>query len=493
MSLTGKAGIVGQKPSAKIGKAPPMTPEIRRKKEKKKYEKMWGEHGDKYRAVCPGEIAATTFLQVANPKKGSTCIDFGCGTGNSIWMISLVHKVKMTLLDFASNCLDEEVKVALENHTDLLKFREHNLNDTPPLIAEYGYCTDVMEHIPPEEIDNVLHNILKGAQCVFFRISTQPDRLGPLCLNQPLHLSVHDYKWWRDKLKQHGCKIMHSEDLGGAVDFYVTNWEVELPEMEVNNSKDQRIKNIIENSKWDTRQILHCEPQDDPIMLLGGGPSLNEFEDEIIENHRNGMKVVTMNGSYNWCLERGIMNVNQCILDSRPFNKRFVEPPREDCYYFIASQADPSVFQDLPPDRTFMWHVSAEEETLETINEYYPRGHIICGGGSTVGTRAIVLMNLLGFPNQILYGFDGCLVDDEHHAYEQMENTNRDLVTMMIEGRTFRCQPWMALQAEDFAKLLEIIDERVSLTVKGDGLLAHILKTGARPPNMGETPKKEQD
>jgi hypothetical protein len=461
-----------------------MTPEIRRKKEKAKYEKMWGRYGEHYRKVCPGELAANTFIQVATPEIGDTVIDFGCGTGNSIWMISMMKGLKMTLLDFASNCLDEEVVVALGNHQDRLEFMEHNLNDPSPLTAQYGYCTDVMEHIPPEEVDNVLYNILKGAQCVFFRISTQPDVLGPKCLGQPLHLSIHDYAWWTAKFRQHNCKIIHSEDLGGAVDFYVTNWQGVLPSMEVNTSDDQRVKNIIENAKFEAHRVQHCDPQDDPIMLLCGGPSLNDFEEEILENYHNGTKVITMNGSYSWALERGITKVNQCMLDARPFNARFVQPPQNDCLYFIASQCDPSVFASLPMDRTFMWHVTNEEAAIEAIKKYYPEGYIICGGGSTVATRAIVLMNLLGFHKQIIYGMDSCLTGEEHHAYDQDENNQPVVVKMMIEGRTFDCHPWMAQQAVDFAKLNHWVEGHIDLTIKGDGLIAWIHETGAVPPDL---------
>ena len=58
---------------------------------------------------------------------------------------------------------------------------------------------------------------------------------------------------------------------------------------------------------------------------------------------------------------------------------------------------------------------------------------------------------------------------------------------MMVEGKTFHCQPWMALQAEDFAKLLDMMDGEISLKVRGDGLCAHILETGARPPTLEKT------
>ena len=52
----------------------------------------------------------------------------------------------------------------------------------------------------------------------------------------------------------------------------------------------------------------------------------------------------------------------------------------------------------------------------------------------------------------------------------------------MVEGRTFDTHPWMALQATEFAYLIARAGDEFDLTIKGDGLIAHIYETGAEPP-----------
>jgi len=174
------------------------------------------------------------------------------------------------------------------------------------------------------------------------------------------------------------------------------------------------------------------------------------------------------------------------MIDARPFNKRFVEPVRDDCLYFISTQCDPSVFEILPKDRTFYWHCTASEEALKVIDECYPE-YIICGGGSTVVLRAILLMRVLGFKKQILYGMDSCLVDRSHHAYEQKENDGQPcIVPMSVGNRMFDCHPWMAYQAQEFISMVKALGDEFMLDVKGDGLIAHILKTGANLPDLEE-------
>ena len=481
---TGNMGFAGQTPKATIK---PIDPTQKKKKkvlsEKEKYEKMWTV--DDYRKVSPGELAANTFRTVVKPSPGDEIIDFGCGTGRGGFMLCFMGGMNVTMTDFASNCLDADVKLACKNFPEKIRFIEQDLNDNPTLHCRYGYCTDVMEHIPPDEVDNVLDNILESAQHVFFRISTVPDLLGPRYLKQQLHLSVHPYSWWLKKFAAKECIILYSEDMKGACDFYVTGWSNDLPKNpKINTGTEQILKNIRANTKQDVQTIRPHAKNDSEIMLLCGGPSLNDFEDEIIENHKNGMKVVTLNGTYNWAQERGITNVNQCIIDARPFNRRFVEPIRDDCNYFIASQCDPSIFEGLPKDKTYMWHVTCSPEAIEIIDECYPE-YALCGGGSTVTLRAIVLMRILGFCKQHIYGFDSCLTNGVHHAYKQDENNYKvKNVPVAVAGRTFECQPWMCYQAFEFIDMAKVLKDEIEFHIPGDGLISHIIKTGAKLPEQ---------
>ncbi len=150
--------------------------------ERDKYRLMW--QMDSYRVLSPGECVVSLFLEMVKPE--GLIIDFGCGTGRaSTALDKLGHKV--LLVDFADNCRDDE---ALS-----LPFLEWDLTRPLPPRANYGICCDVMEHIPPEDVEKVILNIMASAETVFFQISTVPDAFGKL-IGQPLHLSVHDHDWW---------------------------------------------------------------------------------------------------------------------------------------------------------------------------------------------------------------------------------------------------------------------------------------------------------
>lgn len=74
--------------------------------------------------------------------------------------------------------------------------------DTPPAPADILVCTDVLEHIEPECLDDVLIELqrltLKVGHLV---IATQPDRTKLLPDGRNPHLIVQPAGWWRQRLR----------------------------------------------------------------------------------------------------------------------------------------------------------------------------------------------------------------------------------------------------------------------------------------------------
>ncbi len=69
-------------------------------------------------------------------------------------------------LDIASNALDEHVAA----HYPLIRACLWNLPDA--ICADYGYCVDVMEHIPKERVEHVLYQIKSATRVgCFFKMS----------------------------------------------------------------------------------------------------------------------------------------------------------------------------------------------------------------------------------------------------------------------------------------------------------------------------------
>lgn len=159
--------------------------------ERDKYQRMWNHAA--YRGTAPGEHCVDTFLEIVKPV--GTVIDFGCGTGRAGLALDEAG-LSVVLMDFTDNSRDEKAR-----H---LPFMQHDLTQPIPLVAPYGFCTDVMEHIPPQDVSTVLRNICDATDTAFFQICTVPDDFGEIVLGQPLHLTVQPHEWWREQLQALG-------------------------------------------------------------------------------------------------------------------------------------------------------------------------------------------------------------------------------------------------------------------------------------------------
>jgi SAM-dependent methyltransferase len=422
-----------------------------------------------YRVYSPGERLVPEFLKVAKPYPNEKLIDFGCGTGRAAKKLS--KHLNVTAVDFADNAIETDVE-----------FKVHDLRE--PFVLEkpydYGYCCDVMEHIATEDVPKVLANILSAARKVFFQISTVPDHFGQE-VGETLHLTVKPMSWWLQQIEQLGAEVKWARHGHGAILLYVSafaNWQHVTVVGELTVSDEEQLSNIRANVAQRYREVEYCEGQDTEVMLLAGGPSLAKFEDDIRYQRSNGMPIVTTNGAYNWCLERGITPSAQVILDSREFNKRFVEPVVPNCRYLLGSTCHPSVLASVPREQLWMWHSPVAKDAIDA--EYGNHTWFPIHGGSTVMLRAMVLLQLLGFRKFHVYGFDSCLSDGAHHAYAQPENDQERITEILVGGRSFTCHYWMVVQARDYIEMVKRMLQDCEMAVYGDGLIAHILKTGAR-------------
>jgi predicted RNA methylase len=464
-------GMVGAAPKVVVGLSS-------RPPEKELYTKLW--EMPSYRDDSPGEVVAQQFLQQARPKPGATVLDLGCGTGRGGLQLALFGGMNVTMVDFAPNCLDQDIRDMLEAQKHTLRFVEDDLNTELKESAEYGFCTDVMEHIRPHRVDIVLNHILRACQHVFFLISTKDDVKSKL-VGHTLHLSVHSYEWWLQKFNDRGCLIHYSQNFADHCIFYVSAWSkgTDITEVGVLNIAEEKMRtNVKHNIAQGWQQVVPHPTNDMELMIVGGGPSVLGQLDKIKELRAAGVKLITINGAYKWCIDQGLAPSGLVMVDARPHNARFSKPVIDECKYFIASQCDPTVFEGLPKDRTYIWHTTAEL-IRDLLIEQYEEGWYPVPGGSTVLLRAIPLFRMLGFKRFHLFGCDSCLEGDAHHIYEQVENNGAPVIRVTVGGKIFYCHLWMTSQAQEFMDLIKFLGSELEIEIYGDGLLSWILQTGA--------------
>lgn len=232
----------------------------------------------------------------------------------------------------------------------------------------------------------------------------------------------------------------------------------------------------------------HPDQPDKVLVFIGGGPSLNDSIDDIRKLAKEGHPIVAMNGSNIWLDDHNIRYHAHVVLDSRPFNARFVEKPKDHVKYFICSQCHPTVFDALEGHDVMLWHGGTAKFALDEINERSDKDkYTVVKTGRTVILAALYLFRKLGFYKFEIFGWDSCLMENDlkHHAYKQDENNLVNTVGFTINGRPFVAHPWMIGQIQDFLKFTQYLGDKFLLNVHGDGAIAHCIKT------IGDTGKLE--
>lgn len=161
-------------------------------REREKYGRIWAV--PEYRRVSPGMMEAQRAHSLLEMRPGHTLYDFGAGTCRATaWFQE--QGLHVTAIDFCRDARETNVP-----------FIDACLWDMPPMPkADFGFCCDVMEHIPEDRIGWVLsaiaHRVVKA---LYIRIATRPDMMGPKHLGEPLHLTVQPAEWWRSRLRDNG-------------------------------------------------------------------------------------------------------------------------------------------------------------------------------------------------------------------------------------------------------------------------------------------------
>jgi uncharacterized Rossmann fold enzyme len=243
-------------------------------------------------------------------------------------------------------------------------------------------------------------------------------------------------------------------------------------------------ENIVTNSR---RSLKWFEPRRGDYgnaAIVGGSPSLASNLTKLRWRKEQGHPIFSTNNTHDYLIAHNIVPDYHVMVDARPENAQFVQHPHPGVHYLIGSQCDPSVFNALEDYRVTLFHnLSPGAKTLLSDTQA-----CLVGGGTTVGMKAMLLAELLGFRNLHLFGMDSCYMEDAHHAYDQPLNDNENIIDLLYEDRRFKVAPWMASQANDFIDYCNRFTGII--TVTGDGLLAYIARCGL-PENAADTRARE--
>lgn len=183
--------------------------------ERSKYQRMW--ERPEYRINSHGQKCARIAITEMGAAEGDEIFDFGCGLGRAS-QIFVEEGLVTTGIDIAENAPDEQ---------DGWSFVIANLWDLPSGFttdpADWGFCCDVMEHIPEEKVSDVFANISRAVtKGCFFAACLGPSGMGKL-IGETLHLTVESPEWWREAAEPHFKELLNFRREPGYAVFIGSN------------------------------------------------------------------------------------------------------------------------------------------------------------------------------------------------------------------------------------------------------------------------------
>lgn len=360
-----------------------------------------------------------------------------------------------------------------------------------PEASDVVVCADVLEHIEPELLENVLAHIASlSKRFVILVIATNPSNKVMLD-GRTAHLIVEGPAWWRQRLLKHfvlekfedrtaqgkGLLIVGRPSNNVPLEDLVEINEINTTAACTDDERNQQVKaNILRVKQRVTTPgaVSKLPAHGREALLVCYGPSIRLTWPEIKMAKCNpDVDVFTVSGSHQYLLEEhNIIPYAHIDCDPRPHKVAQLGQPHPDVKYWLASCSHPDYLDKLQGHDVALWHSYNGPESLIAV-QWEPEHRMIIGGGS-VGMRAISLLYYLGYRKFEVHGMDCSFDAGVQHAGEHMGKPMEG-VQVKCGDRWFETSPVFIVYSRYFIKQMQRMDD-ARVTLAGDGMLQHMVR-----------------
>lgn len=237
--------------------------------------------------------------------------------------------------------------------------------------------------------------------------------------------------------------------------------------------------------RHEIRNLRGAKFRSETMVFVAGGPSLNQFVDEIAKKCANPeFDVYTSNKTCSWMLSKGMVPKYHVIIDPTERKKLDLEYENKDIEVILGLQCHPAVFDKAIANGQKIHKFLAASASRNGVSDA-DIAMTACtaddpelvgiGGGSMAGTRMLYLAAALGYRKIEYYGFDACCEYEngvvKNYAYSKVRNEHVIEVTA-ANGRNFYSTVSLARQAEEIVRLMDNLPG-LEVVVHGDTFMGN--------------------
>lgn len=159
------------------------------------------------------------------------------------------------------------------------------------------------------------------------------------------------------------------------------------------------------------------------LCIVGGGPSIEQTLPELIDLIAGGAKVMAVNMTHDWLIERGVIPTFGIVCDPAEWVVSY-QTPTPGVKYLIASQCCDAVFEkfrDVP--EVFLFHAEGINEDRKIIYDAAVEARLptfsVVGGSTTSHRGQDIAALLLGFAELRFFGLDSSAAGNRMHPYDK--------------------------------------------------------------------------
>jgi len=215
-------------------------------------------------------------------------------------------------------------------------------------------------------------------------------------------------------------------------------------------------------------------------LIVGGGPSVNDYFDEILQMQSNGAKVFAIERMYKGCLDKGVTPDYVVVFDASDDILESMGSPMPEVTHLISTQCKKELSELVRNYPCYLFNTPQKGIDMERLWDKYkrPTTTIINGGGS-VTLCAMSCALTIGFSDVHIFGFD-CHIGNGSYANGITGfGAIQDSIQVEVDGKFYTTTPPYMSFAQQFFKLKKWAEDGgllKSVKIYGDSIVSEMSK-----------------